>query len=147
MLLRTRFYIPPLKHEHLVRSELIKRLQQTSSGELVLISAPAGYGKTTLVSQWLHTHSQSFAWLIVDKSQHIVEIFWQHIIGALQTLIPNIGQQSLLHLQNKEVERAVIALLNDLDRLDMAQESDHVYTLVMDDFHKADSIDNTTSLN
>jgi LuxR family maltose regulon positive regulatory protein len=147
MLLRTRFYIPPLKPEHLVRSELIKRLQQTSGGELVLISAPAGYGKTTLVSQWLHTHSQSFAWLIVDKSQYIVEIFWQHIIGALQTLIPNIGQQSLLYLQNKEVEKAVIALLNDLDRLDVAQESDHAYTLVMDDFHKADSADNRTSLN
>ncbi|MBL4882449.1 MAG: AAA family ATPase [Oleispira sp.] len=147
MLLRTRFYIPPLKPEHLVRSKLIERLQQTRGGELVLISAPAGYGKTTLVSQWLHAHSQSFAWLIVDKSQAIVEVFWQHIIGALQTLIPNIGQQSLQYLHNKDVEKAVIALLNDLDRLDVAQESDHAYTLVMDDFHKADSIDNTISLN
>jgi len=147
MLLRTRFYIPPLKPEHLVRSQLIKRLQQTRGGELVLISAPAGYGKTTLVSQWLHAHSQSFAWLIVDASQSPVEIFWQHIIGALQTLIPDIGQQSLLYLDDKEIEKAVIALLNDLDRLDVAQESDHAYTLVMDDFHKADSIDNRASLN
>ena len=147
MLLRTRFYIPPLKPEHLVRSKLIERLQQTRGGELVMISAPAGYGKTTLVSQWLHAHSQSFAWLIVDKSQSIVEIFWQHIIGALQTLIPNIGQQSLLYLQDKDIDKAVIALLNDLDRLDVSQESDHAYTLVMDDFHKADSVDNRASLN
>ncbi len=147
MLLRTRFYIPPLKPEHLVRSQLIKRLQQTRGSELVLISAPAGYGKTTLISQWLHTYSQSFAWLIVDASQSSVEIFWQHIIGALQTLIPDIGLQSLLYLDDKEIEKAVIALLNDLDRLDVAQESDHAYTLVMDDFHKADSIDNRASLN
>lgn len=147
MLLRTRFYIPPLKPEHLVRFQLIKRLQQTRGSELVLISAPAGYGKTTLVSQWLHAHSQSFAWLIVDSSQSSVEVFWQHIIGALQTLIPDIGQQSLLYLHDKKIEKAVISLLNDLDRLDVAQESDHAYTLVMDDFHKADSADNRTSLN
>lgn len=147
MLLRTRFYIPPLKPEHLVRSKLIERLQHTRGGELVLISAPAGYGKTTLVSQWLHAHSQSFSWLIVDKSHSIVEVFWRNIIGALQTLIPNIGQQSLQYLHDEDIEQAVVALLNDLDRLDISQESDHAYTLVMDDFHKADSADNCASLN
>lgn len=146
MLLRTRFYIPPLKPEHLVRAKLIERLQQSRGGELVLISAPAGYGKTTLVSQWLHAHSQSFAWLIVDRSHGIVAVFWRNIIGALQTLIPNIGQQSLAYLHDKKIEEAVVALLNDLDRLDVSQESDHAYTLVMDDFHKADSADNCAAL-
>ncbi len=147
MLLRTRFYIPPLKPEHLVRSALIDRLQSTAGSELVLVSAPAGYGKTTLVSQWLHTHSQSFAWLIVDESQGLVEVFWQHIVSALQTLIPNVGEQSLTFLQSNDIDKAVIALLNDLDRLDVAQESDHAYTLIMDDFHKADNSDNCASLN
>lgn len=147
MLLRTRFYIPPLKPEHLVRTQLIERLQHTRGAELVLISAPAGYGKTTLVSQWLHAHSQSFSWLIMDKSHSIVEAFWRNIIGALQTLIPNIGQQSLQYLHDEDIEQAVVALLNDLDRLDVSQESDHAYTLVMDDFHKADSEDNCTSFN
>lgn len=147
MLLRTRFYIPPHKPEHLVRSRLLASLQQTQGGELVLISAPAGYGKTTLVSQWLHTHSHSFAWLIVDESQGLGEVFWQHIIEALQTLLPDIGQQSLEFLRSKDVEKAVISLLNDLDRLDVAQQSEHAYTLVMDDFHKAQSEENLASLN
>ncbi|NRA24833.1 MAG: hypothetical protein HRU08_10250 [Oleispira sp.] len=147
MLLRTRFYIPPLKPEHLVRSELIAALQQSCGGELVLVSAPAGYGKTTLVSQWLHTHSLSFAWLIIDAQQAIGKVFWQHVIGALQTLIPNLGEEALTALSDQGIEAAVISLLNDLDRLDIAQESDHAYTLVMDDFHKAESPEILSSLN
>jgi len=147
MLLRTRFYIPPLKSEHLMRSELITRLQKTHGGELVLISAPAGYGKTTLVSQWLHTHSHSFAWLIVDAQQSVAKAFWQHVIGALQTLITDIGQQALLLLAKEGIEAVVISLLNDLDRLDIAQESNHAYTLVMDDFHKAESTEILPSFN
>ena len=147
MLLRTRFYIPPVKPEHLLRSGLIERLQNTQGSQLVLISAPAGYGKTTLVSQWLHTYSQSFAWLIVDSQQALAEVFWQHIIGALQTIIADIGQQALAVLPTQGIEAAVISLLNDLDRLDIAQESDHAYTLVMDDFHKAESDEILSSLN
>lgn len=147
MLLRTRFYIPPLKPEHLLRSELVERLQNTSGSELVLISAPAGYGKTTLVSQWLHTHSQSFAWLIIDQQQAITEAFWQHVISALQTLVSDIGQQALQLLSQQNTEAAVISLLNDLDRLDIAQESSHAYTLVMDDFHKAESDEILSSFN
>lgn len=147
MLLRTRFYIPPLKPEHLVRTELIERLQNTSGSELVLVSAPAGYGKTTLVSQWLHTHSQSFAWLIVDAQQSVAEVFWQHVIGALQTLNPDIGVHALTILAQHGIEATVVSLLNDLDRLDIAQESNHAYTLVMDDFHKAESNEILTSFN
>jgi LuxR family maltose regulon positive regulatory protein len=147
MLLRTRFYIPPFKQEHLLRERLLESLQQTQGGELVLISAPAGYGKTTLVSQWLHSHSHSFAWLIVDESQGVAEVFWQHIIEALQTLVADIAQQSLEYLRQKDINKTVIALLNDLDRLDVTQQSEHAYTLVMDDFHKAQSADNLASLN
>lgn len=147
MLLRTRFYIPPLKPDHLVRTELMQALQQSRGGELVLISAPAGYGKTTLVSQWLHTHSHSFAWLIVDAQQTVAEVFWQHVIGALQTLVPDMGEQALNLLSGQGVEASVISLLNDLDRLDIAQESDHAYTLVMDDLHKAESDEILSSLN
>jgi LuxR family maltose regulon positive regulatory protein len=147
MLLRTRFYIPPLKPEHLIRSELIAALQHSRGGELVLVSAPAGYGKTTLVSQWLHSHSHSFAWLIVDAQQSVAEAFWQHVIGALQTLIADMGQQALVLLATEGIEAAVISLLNDLDRLDIAQESNHAYTLVMDDFHKAESTEILPSFN
>lgn len=147
MLLRTRFYIPPLKPEHLVRSALIERLQATSGSELVLVSAPAGYGKTTLVSQWLHTHCHSFAWLIIDAQQALAEVFWQHVIGALQTLNPDIGGQALAILAEQGIEATVVSLLNDLDRLDIAQESRHAYTLVMDDFHKAESAEILSSFN
>ena len=147
MLLRTRFYIPPYKPEHVLRRSLLASLQRSSGGELVLISAPAGYGKTSLVSQWLHTHSLNFAWLIIDRQQAVAEVFWQYVIAALQTLIPNIGEQALMLLTQQDIEAAVISLLNDLDRLDVAQESSHAYTLVMDDFHKAESSQILPSLN
>lgn len=147
MLLRTRFYIPPYKPEHVLRRPLLASLQQSSGGELVLISAPAGYGKTSLVSQWLHTHSLNFAWLIIDRQQAVAEVFWQYVITALQTLLPNMGEQALILLTQQEIEAAVISLLNDLDRLDVTQESNHAYTLVMDDFHKAQSSQILSSLN
>ena len=51
MLLRTRFYLPPLRANAVVRAHLIQRLEASAGGSLLLVSAPAGYGKTTLVSQ------------------------------------------------------------------------------------------------
>ncbi len=150
MLLRTRFYIPPIRKDSIFRHKLISRLHQSDGGELVLLLAPAGYGKTTLISQWLHCHPHSFAWLILDQSQSTVRGFWQHLIGALQTINPNIGleaQQLLLADQQQPVLAAVVALLNDLDGLSLASTHSQALTLVLDDFHKIEQQDLLESLN
>lgn len=142
MLLRTRFYIPPLRENDVIRHSIIERLQQVSGGEIALVVAPAGYGKTTVVSQWLHHYPHSFAWLVLDQSHSGEQRFWQYTIAAFQTMMPDLGIDAQNQLSANRVEEAVISLLNDLD----AQSQRHTHqamTLVLDDFHK---IENPTLL-
>lgn len=135
MLLKTRFYIPPLRETDVIRHRLINRFTSIDGGELALVIAPAGYGKTTAVSQWLHHHPHSFAWLVLDQSHSGDRRFWQYVIAALQTMIPSLGEAAQICLEQDKVDDAVISLLNDLD----AQSQSHTHqamTLVLDDFHK-----------
>jgi len=60
MLLKTKFLAPAYNTKSVGRERLMERLTPRSARKLVLISAPAGYGKTTLISQWLHTHERTF---------------------------------------------------------------------------------------
>ena len=60
MLLKTRFYLPPLRKNGVLRKTLLESLDQSQGGDLVVVSAPPGYGKSTLVSQWLHLRPQRF---------------------------------------------------------------------------------------
>lgn len=141
MLLKTRFYIPPLRKESVPRPHLVGRLQNSSGGELVLIAAPAGYGKTTLVSQWLHTYPHAFAWITLDRSMSVPLVFWRYFINALRNAQPQLGEQALVTLERADEEslrEALIALLNDLDELSV-HNSGAPITLVLDDIHEIDS--------
>jgi len=142
MLLKTRFYLPPLRKQCVVRDELINKLNQSSGGELVLVSAPAGYGKTTIVSQWLHATPHTFCWLSIDTSQSVPGVFWQYVINALQNVIPGVGAQALHLLEDSadaDLESVVVSLLNDLDELSTNNNSQEPISLVMDDFHRLDN--------
>ena len=142
MLLKTRFYIPPLRKQSVIRHALIKRLEATSGGELIVVSAPPGYGKTTLLSQWLHTMPHTFAWLALDEPQSNPAIFWQYFIEALRGVQPNLGADAthiLAHetaMNAENLSAIVIALLNDLDAISIRNSGADPITLVLDDFHK-----------
>lgn len=149
MLLKTRFYIPPLRKHSVVRQGLIDKLNQSSGGQLVLVSAPAGYGKTTLVSQWLHTNPHTFSWLVIDQSQSSPALFWEYVIGALQNAQPEIGQEALQILKEADgqsLEPVVISLLNDLDELCTLNNASEPITLVLDDFHRIEDRDQGQSV-
>lgn len=149
MLLKTRFYIPPLRKHSVVRQGLIDKLNQSSGGQLVLVSAPAGYGKTTLVSQWLHANPHTFAWLVIDQSQSSPALFWEYVIGALQNVQPEIGQEALQLLKEadgKTLDPVVISLLNDLDELCTLNNASEPITLVLDDFHRIEDHDQGISV-
>jgi len=151
MLIKTAFYIPPLRPHSVFRQHLIDRLNASLGGQLILVSAPAGYGKTTLVSQWLHAKPHAFCWLTLDSSQSSPGIFWAHIVNALQKVQPDIGADSLNLLDHLEtgvtdlgLEDPVISLLNDLDELCVNNKSNNPMTLVLDDFHR---VENSAILN
>jgi LuxR family maltose regulon positive regulatory protein len=136
--LTTKLYIPPPRPELVPRPRLIERLNEgPRSGRtpgVTLISAPAGFGKTTLVSEWLHQSKVSAAWLSLDEGDNDPTRFLTYLVAALQTIAPNIGEGVLgvLHAtqpQPPPIESILTTLLNDITTV-----PDN-FVLVLDDYH------------
>jgi ATP/maltotriose-dependent transcriptional regulator MalT len=90
-LLETKLFIPRPRPGLVSRPRLIERLNQASAGKLILVSAPAGFGKTTLLAEWLATAQAGklpAAWLALDQSDNEPALFWSYLIAALQTVRP-----------------------------------------------------------
>ena len=136
MLLQTKFLAPAYNTSSVDRSRLLNRLDPRSARKLVLISAPAGFGKTTLVLQWLHSHDKSFSWLSLDDTDNNANRFWRYVVGAIATHIANFGDEAIALLdQQHPSEGAVTALINELSQWSLQGNQ---LTLVLDDFHVID---------
>jgi LuxR family transcriptional regulator, maltose regulon positive regulatory protein len=135
-ILATKLYIPPLRPQVVSRPRLIKRLNEGLNGNLTLISAPAGFGKTTLVSQWLAGGSRPAAWLSLDEGENDPARFLIHLVAALQTIAATIGEGVLGVLQSSQPpppESILTALLNEITTLP------DQFILVLDDYHLIDA--------
>jgi LuxR family maltose regulon positive regulatory protein len=76
------------------RPQLIDRLNEGLQGSLILLSAPAGFGKTTLLSEWLRS-ARSFAWLSLDEADNDPLRFFSYFVAALQTIQGDLGEAAL----------------------------------------------------
>ena len=131
-ILATKLYIPPLRPHVVLRPRLLERLNEGLHRKLILISAPAGFGKTTLVSEWLGGCEQPAAWLSLDEGENDLTRFLTYLVAALQTIAATLGEGVLGVLQSPQpppTEAILTALLNDLSTL-----SDQ-FVLVLDDYH------------
>jgi LuxR family maltose regulon positive regulatory protein len=120
-LLRTKLYIPPVRPELVSRPRLTERLNSGLHHKLALISAPAGFGKTTLVSHWLSGVERPSTWLSLDKGDNDLARFLTYVIAALQQIDARLGQaaQTLLQApQPPAVEPLITALINEIAALD-----------------------------
>ncbi|WP_307728311.1 hypothetical protein [Paenibacillus plantiphilus] len=91
-ILTTKLYIPPSRPKAVLRPRLMERLNEGLHGKLTLISASAGFGKTTLVSEWLAGCGRSAAWLSLDEGDNDSARFLTYLSAALQTIGANIGE-------------------------------------------------------
>ena len=91
-LLATKLYIPRLRPNVVIRPRLIERLNEGLHGKLTLISAPAGFGKTTLVSEWVLGYERPPAWVSLDEGDNDLTRFLMYLVAALQTIAPKIGE-------------------------------------------------------
>ena len=143
-LLLTKLYIPPPRPKVVPRPHLIERLNEGLHRKMILISAPAGFGKTTLVSIWLAECRQPVAWLSLDEGDNEPTRFLTYLIAALQTLAlskvegiaPKIGEGILAALQSPQhppTETLLTDLLNEITTM-----TDN-FILVLDDYHVIDS--------
>ena len=97
-ILATKLYIPPPRPGVVSRSRLIEQLQGGLSRKLTLISASAGFGKTTLVSQWVTNCARAVTWLSLDEEDNDLQRLLSYLIAALQTISANIGESVLAAL-------------------------------------------------
>ena len=131
-LLATKLYRPPPHPKGMLRPHLIERLNAGLHRNLTLLAAPAGFGKTTLLSQWLDGCARPVAWLTLDASDHEPARFLAYLVAALQTVVPEFGAgllAALLAPQAPTPAAAVTDLINALATL--AQP----VVLVLDDYH------------
>jgi LuxR family transcriptional regulator, maltose regulon positive regulatory protein len=96
-LLETKFHVPR-RHRALVpRPRLNERLDRGAESALTLVSAPAGFGKTTLLAEWLAASptGRPVAWLSLDEDDGQAASYWTYVITALQTAAPGVGASAL----------------------------------------------------
>src|SRR5512136_1787382 len=99
-LLTTKLFTPPVRKNLVLRPRLIERMNEGLEGKLTLISAPAGFGKTTLVSEWIASCGKPVAWLSLDGGDNDLNRFLSYFIAALQTIATDIGAGVLPILQS-----------------------------------------------
>ncbi len=140
-LLTAKLLIPPLPPTLVKRPRLVERLHEGLSRPLTLLSAPAGYGKTTLLSEW-HDSSPGkdyrLAWVSLDEADNDPARFWSYVIKSLDILHPGLGNNamSLLHSSpSVPIESALVALLNALSDTFSAGAEQQEIALVLDDYH------------
>ncbi|MEC0090661.1 LuxR C-terminal-related transcriptional regulator [Paenibacillus macquariensis] len=144
-ILSTKLYIPEPRSNVVLRPRLIEHLNDWMHRKLTLVVASAGYGKTSLVREWLAVCSQPVAWLSLEEADNDPVRFLRYFITALQTIAANIGEGllGLIHsAQSLPVELIITALLNEITSIS------YHFILVLDDYHAIDAlpIDNAISL-
>ncbi len=129
--LRAKTIIPPICPQLVERPRLLERMRAGATCALTLITAPAGFGKTTLAADWAQRGEMPAAWLPLQPADRPREWFLSYLIQAMQTIAPHLGQTSLALMQGGAPEGVLFALVNDLAEM----KSD--FALVLDDYHSA----------
>ena len=149
-ILATKLYIPPPRPNFVARPRLIERLNSGLHRKLTLISAPAGFGKTTLVSEWVSNFGlpilkgsatqNQVTWLSLDEGDNAPSHFLTYVVAALQMIVPDLGSGVLAALQSAQPlaepsgrEAILTALLNEITTVP------HKFILVLDDYHLIDA--------
>lgn len=137
-LLLTKLYIPPIRRAIVPRPRLIERLNEglAAGRKFTLISAPAGFGKTTLVSEWIADCGCPVGWLSLDEGDTNPARFLSYLITALQLIKTGIGEGLLAALQSREPPQ-LVAVLTDLIN-EITSIPNH-FIIVLDDYHSVES--------
>src|SRR5579859_5139193 len=107
----TKLFVPRPRPNVVPRPRLIERLNDSLHGSLSLISAPAGFGKTTVVSEWVAACGRPTAWLSLDDGDNDSARFLLHLVAAVQTIAPEIGEGVLHALQSQQPPSADLVLI------------------------------------
>ena len=135
-ILSTKLHIPRPRPSLVPRSRLTARLDAALDRRLTLIAAPAGFGKTTLLSEWIPQTPRCVTWLSLDEGDIDPTRFWSYLIASLQQVHPDLGRGALTLLQSPQapsITSILTALINDITAFPDA------FSAVLDDYHVIDT--------
>ncbi len=135
-ILATKLYIPSTRPELVYRPRLIERLNEGLHRKMTLISAPAGFGKTSVLSEWIPKSPRCVTWLSLDKEDNDSTRFWTYFIASLQGLRSDLGKDALALLQSLQAP-SITSILSTLIN-DIAAFPD-TFAMVLDDYHLIES--------
>ena len=132
--LATKFEIPRARRRIVERARLDDRMRRSLDSPLTLVSAPPGFGKTTLVAGWAHRAraQHDVAWLSLDQADSDAAVFWPLLIKSLGTAVHGIAEQPIAALGSQSIEVLLVGVLNEL----AANRQELV--VVLDDYHMVD---------
>jgi LuxR family maltose regulon positive regulatory protein len=132
-LLATKLFLPPVRPDLVIRPRLLQSLDEALQCKLTLLSAPAGFGKTTLLASWVASRYRRVqaAWFSIDQADNDPARFLEYFVGALQQIDPGLAKAALplLDLPRPGIEPLLAALINDLAALPAP------LVLILDDYH------------
>ena len=131
-LLTTKLFVPPSQSNRVSRPRLFECLDQVPEYRFTLISAPAGYGKTSLLADWLDQNQLPAAWLTLDEGDNDIVYFMKYLAASLQKINQNIGRAAVSMLASPhapDYRTILTSLINDI----LAEKNDFV--LILDDYH------------
>jgi LuxR family maltose regulon positive regulatory protein len=135
-LLTSKFFFPPHHLDLVQRSHILASLNAGLRGKLTLISAPPGFGKTTLVSEWIRDCGHPAAWLSLDKNDNDPSRFLIYLIAALQRIDPEIGIDVRAVLEESSSPHVEILLTRLIREMEGFPDKSMI---VLDDYHLIDS--------
>ena len=131
-IVKTKLYRPPCPEENVHRPHLVDKLDRNRTRPLTLVSAPAGYGKTTLISSWLESYDIPSAWVSLDENDNDLRTFLAYFLGAAQSVFPDAVRETQAILNTDMLPTPLIlarSLINELDQVEKT------FILVLDDYH------------
>lgn len=132
MILKTKLHIPHIRLSLVPRPGLIQKLNEGMKAKLTLISAQAGYGKTTVLSEWVKGSQEIVAWVSLDEHDNDWVQFWSYVTASIEERVPEFGRSVwplLAKGASVSLEPAIAALLNELNNLN------NELVIVLDDYH------------
>lgn len=130
--LRTKLHRPPVAKDHLHRQHLLDRLDERRHRPLTLVSAPAGYGKSTLLSCWLESCNCPSAWISLDASDNDLQIFMTYLIESIESMFPGSVKDLRALMKGTNMPSAGMLATSLINHL---YEIDDNFILVLDDYH------------
>jgi ATP/maltotriose-dependent transcriptional regulator MalT len=131
-LLRTKLHRPPVAEDHVHRRQLLNRLAERRLRPLTLVSAAAGYGKSTLVSSWVDKCNHPYAWLSLNETDNDLRVFLAYLIAAVQNVFPEACRETREFLAAVDLPPVGVLAHNLINEMEQIDEK---FLLVLDDYH------------